>query len=235
MARLSVSRACISVLLLGFLNNAKSSTIISITGGTDQSSQAAGLSEGWSTLTPLQDVTILALLSNGDVVPASGTAFLTTSIGPGTTSAQAIAQADVFLCGSCQQNVTLFNDLDLAAGPYWLTFGAPASSVSFLNWLTQPVDSLSITNGPGIEYLGFQALQPSDALFPPGGALTFPAPLTNGIAYDFSVTTSPVPEPGSLGIATLAFAALFAVKLRKKTQPSHKLASGSTSAKRRIR
>jgi hypothetical protein len=235
MARLSVYRACMSMLLLGFLNNAKSSTIISITGGTDQSSQAAGLSQGWFTVTPLQDVTVSALLSNGDVLPAPGTAFLTTSIGPGTTTAQEIARADVFLCGNCQQNVTLFNDLDLAAGPYWLTFGAPASPVSFLNWLTQPVANLNITTGPGVEYFGFQALQPSDALFPPGGTLTFPTPLTNGIAYDFSVTTSPVPEPGTLGIVALAFAALFAVKLSKKTPPSHEVALCSTSAKRRIK
>lgn len=210
-----VGPICCGLLLAGCFTTASPNTIISVSGADSTASSAAGLSEGWSTSGALGDVTISALLSNGNGLPSTGIAYLTTALGPGTTTTQEIAQTDVTLCGSCVEDVVLFSGLNLAAGDYWITFGAPPPPASFLDWVTGPASQEVTTTAPGISYLGLEELEPSDAAFPPGGSFAFPDPLTNGIAYDFTVTATPVPEPATVWIFGLSFAGVIALKRRR--------------------
>ncbi len=213
---LNPRRACLAMLLLGCLPNAKPSTIISVGGVFQGYTGVGGLSEGWSIASPVQNVTVSALLASGGGNPSTGTAFLTTSIGPGTTVAQEIAQTNISVCAGCQQDVVLFSGLDLAAGTYWLTLGQPAPPASFLSWTAS--NPASITTGPGTSYLGYEALQPFYGPFPPSGTFLYPSPVANAFAYDFAVISVPLsppagtPEPAGVWICGLGLAVVFASK-----------------------
>jgi hypothetical protein len=205
-------RAVIITLAISGLNIAGASTIVSVSGPDSAGSDAAGLSEGWSTSVALQDVMISALLANGNGLASVGVAYLTTSIGPGTPAADEIAQSDVILCAGCMQDVVLFSGLNLAPGTYWLTFGAPAPPASFLNWVTGPPSEQVVSTSPETTYLGFEVLSPDSSSFAPDGTSFFGAPLTNGIAYDFSVTGTAVPEPEGPWLAAAAMIAILAIR-----------------------
>lgn len=178
---------------------ARSGVIISITGGDgQQSTGVAGVAEGFSTPVAIQGVTITAFLGNGNSAPSSGTAFLTPTIGPGTTLAQVIARSDVTVsCFFCAQTVTLFTGLDLAAGSYWISFTSPQPPASFLNW--EVANSATITTTDGAQYVGLAALSGFYDPFPAGNPILYfvPSNPNQNYALMFEVTGTSVPEPAS--------------------------------------
>ncbi len=209
----SACYACFGLLLTGCLADAKASTVIDVSGAVFGFAGADGLTEGWSTTTSVNDVAITALLANGNQLPSTGTAYLTTSIGPGTTVSEEVAQTDIDItCGLCQQEVALFTGLTLAPGTYWLTLGAPDQPVSYLLWAAS--NPATLTTGPGVTYRGFDALAHSS--FPPSGDFFYPSPVVNSYSYLFSVTGTSVPEPSSIGIFGLGLAILGWNRRRRK-------------------
>jgi hypothetical protein len=202
----------ILALILGILvysRFARADIIVAASGPGTGSTFVAGISLGFTTSTAFQDVAISELFSNGGFPSATGTAYLTTSIGPGTTIADEIAQAGISVgCEFCVQEVVLFSGLDLAAGTYWLTFGDDGAQD---NGLGLPLLSPAVAEtGAGVSFLAFDSLSGGTGPYPPGGSLI--ADLTsNGLLPAFSVTT--VPEPSMLGVMGAGIAILALVGL----------------------
>ena len=116
------------ILLLFAAYSARGATILSVNGPIDggfygiSSSQAAATS--WSESSAHTDVDISVFLGRG---PAEGTAYLMTKIGSQATQADEIARTD-FRFPSVTGPVTLFSDLTLGPGTYFLVLGSMASS-----------------------------------------------------------------------------------------------------------
>ena len=114
-------------LLLIALGHASSGgSIVSVSGPLDggyyalSNSQVAASS--WTSPRTYTGVTIAALLTSS--VGQQGMAYLMTQIGPGTTTASEIAR-DSFSFPSAVSPVTLFSNLTLLAGTYYLVLASP--------------------------------------------------------------------------------------------------------------
>jgi hypothetical protein len=123
---------------------------------------------------------------------ATGTAFLTTQIGPGTTSAHQVASAPFTIPGAPPPVTSaikqqLFSGLTLSPGTYYLTLAAPISS-SWPVWKGTLPGSTAVITAAGVtlgaQYQAGPALgTPTDPTYPP--ASTF-GPL--GFDLNFEVT-----------------------------------------------
>ena len=198
--------------------------IISATGPVSGYTGAAGISVGWTDFTALRDVTITAPLANGNTSgTAPGTAFLTTSIGPGTTLTDVVAKANIVIsCALCTEDVVLFSGLDLGPGSYWLTLSAPAPPTSFLNWAAS--DTISVTTSLTTTYSGFTYLTDIYGSFPPGSPLMFP-PVFPPLGYEFSVTSTP--EPSESAVICLGLTILVLCKVRPWRSSNSGMRAGS--------
>jgi hypothetical protein len=116
------------LLLIALGHVSSGGTIVSVSGPLDggyyplSNSQVAASS--WTSPRTYTGVTIAALLTSG--VGQQGTAYLTTQIGPGTTTASEIARDNVSFPSSVSP-VTLFSNLTLLAGTYYLVLSSPIS------------------------------------------------------------------------------------------------------------
>ncbi len=155
---------------------------------------------GWSQTSAYSGVSITAEIDPGATlsVGGSGTAYLMTQVGPGTTSAAQIATAP-FVCppGRPLSPVldTLFSGLNLGAGNYYLVLSSSAQ----LGWEMAP-DSITPVTAPGVALIAY----PSSGSYAGGGGGASYPPATNfslGTYYaaEFTVT-SDVPEPSTLAL-----------------------------------
>lgn len=118
-----------AMLVLGLTDVARAIPIVSISGPDNPFGNIPGVSIGsgrvtqWQSTLAFEDVTVTADLSSVPSVSATVTAFLTTSIGPGTTAADEVARATVSLPDyfASSHAVTLFSGLNLAPAHYYLT------------------------------------------------------------------------------------------------------------------
>ncbi len=123
---------------------------------------------------------------------SSGTAYLTTSIGPGTTPADQIA-AIAFTPNSTSYTLqTLFTGVTLPAGTIYLTLAASNTTSGMLLEADYPT---SVTTAPGVTF-NSDYLASTSAAYPPASSI-------GGLGGDFgSVITgtalAPTPEPSSL-------------------------------------
>ena len=176
------------------------------------------LSTSWSQSTSYTDVTISALVDSAIVGQTpTADAYLTTSIGPGTTSADEIARGqftvplDLPVCSpsnSCGAMVALFSDLSLGPGSYFLTLAPDARSNGIVGWF--PAIDPTVVAAAGVAQ-GPCVLASTEALYPPasafGPALGF---CGSNDVMNFSVTeiaATPVPEP--VAARLIGFGALF--------------------------
>lgn len=157
----------------------------------------------WTQHGTFSDVTIDALLVSIDATFRSGTAYLTSAIGPGTTSASEVVPPVDFTAPLRNGNepipiTVLFSGLTLTPGTYYLVLSAPFKNEtdgSHLLWQvpTNPVFTAASSARIGGAFGANSSLFHIDP-FPP--ASTF-GPLVPPM---FDVTGSPVPtpEPSSL-------------------------------------
>ena len=181
-----------------------------ISAGYTLESGVQALEGGWSMTNGYDDVTITAEV--GGQSGGSITAYLTTQIGSGTTSADEIASY-TFTPGSVDETVTFFSGLNLAAGTYFLTL--TGSSTNNQWWwgtvspqITTADDAMVFTDGhSGVN----------------NGPLASNAPAStfhsSGLGLIFAVTGDPVAtaEPSSMLLCCLALFAL-ALFARGKSQ-----------------
>lgn len=190
-------RSLIVPCLLASALGANAGTILSVTGPNDQnlgldSQQAVGISFSLSSV--WTGVSVSAMLVGG--TGPTGEAWLTSAVGPGTTSASQIAFT-TFSLPSPQASVDLFSGLTLAPGTYYLTlFNSAATG----GWVATA--SPIVTLGPGvIQDTSDYVSQPS-APYPPANTFNF----VSGPVYEiFSIDGAQVPESSSFVLVMGAF------------------------------
>jgi PEP-CTERM motif len=158
----------------------------------------------WTQRAGFSNVTIDASLASTDASFRSGTAYLMSAIGPGTTSASEVVAPVDFTApldsgGGPIPLTVLFSGLTLGPGSYYLVLFAPfrdQSGGSSLVW--QYPTNTAFAKAPSVT-IGFAfdaniTIAPSDP-FPPANAfLTTSEPIYN-VTGD---SLTPVPEPSSL-------------------------------------
>lgn len=186
-------------------------TIVSVTDSSTSTNRASFFLGGqysnvvatsWTQRASFSNVTIDALLGSLDASFQSGTAYLMTAIGPGTTSASEVAAPVVFTApldsgGGPIPLTVLFSGLSLAPGTYYLVLSAPfrnQTGGSPLHWAipTEPfiATAPSVTLGSAFE--ANTTLFPADP-FPPASRFVF----TEQPIYNVT-GVKVVPEPSSL-------------------------------------
>lgn len=174
--------------------SASATTLVSITGTpavfgvTDQQYGAAS----WSSPNAHTNVEVKALLSGNGISPIS--AFLTTQLGPGTTTAHQIAET-TFTPNGTNVLATIFSGLSLGSGNYYLVLSGLASSGA--GW-AEAADPQSIILGPGVTTMSFTSDVLNPAYAPAG---TF-APLLIA-PWQFEVAGDPVPEPSPIALTAV--------------------------------
>jgi hypothetical protein len=162
------------------------------------------VAESWIQSGTFGAVTITAFLEGAG---EGGTAYLTTALGPGATSASQVAVAG-FTFPDGVATVTLFSGLTLGPATYYLLLTGSTTG-SDDGWVDTTSPSFTVAPGvtsvPGIVF--------NDAVHLPGNY-----PPNNAYSADsddviFSVTGSSVPEPGTSVTMGAALAMLIASQL----------------------
>jgi hypothetical protein len=148
----------------------------------------------------------------------SGTAYLTTDLGPGTTSADEIADTSFSVTGTAFNPTleTLFDGLTLGPGTYYLVLvGSSGSGIGGVcGWEVDMVSS-PVTTGPGITIVDKHGYSPIVG-YPP--ANTFSTPYLYSLQY--SVTGDEVPEPSTAVLWSAGLAVfVFSVRRRSPANP----------------
>ena len=194
---------------------ASANTIVSVAGDINlYSSFQAGLPPepialevSWTQTNTYDNVSIFADL-NGFGSSGSGIAYLTTAVGPGTTSANQVATPDSFTFPNTPQDVELFSGLTLGPGSYYITMYGTGG------WgLAQDPSTTTVTLDPGAS-LG-QPYQSNELTFPTFiPAADYATPIACCLV--FAVDGTPVPEPNQLVPVALLGFALLGWRVRRK-------------------
>jgi hypothetical protein len=137
-----------------------------------------GYRVGWTQADTYDAVNVSAKLTSSGAANQTGRAFLTTQIGPGTSTNNEIASGS-FTFPLQLTNVTLFEGLYLPPGPYYLSIIGDSS-----NWGScwETVSATNLATGPDVVSLGgFGASGGLNAYFPATSAysdLAIPPKLT---------------------------------------------------------
>lgn len=186
---------------------ASATTIISVT-GPHGSTLALGatnqaLVASWSSPNSYSNVSISFQSNFG---PFTGTAYLMTQIGPGTTAAHQVAVASYSVTSASPTMTTVLSGLTLAAGSYYLVL--TASSATPGGWDTP------YTAGPAIIVTDTGVTRGAEFIVNDGNGSPnlsyFPAstfsPLNAAYDLEFEVTGTLVSEPSLLALVGLGLA-----------------------------
>lgn len=158
-------------LLLLISLRANAATIVSDTGAAF-TSYSLGPSDAWtvswSSTSGFRDVAVTARVTRFGNVGATGTAYLTTKIGAGTTASDEVAVAS-FAFPESGADVTLFSGLILPAGTYYLTLVAAQGGNSWLGG--DAVNPPPTVTGNGV-ILNGQSYASLIETYPPGSTFT---------------------------------------------------------------
>ena len=203
--------------------SARAATILSITGTTEdpKSTYSAGSdshpSVSWTQTSAFTNVSIT--LNLAPFGSNQGTAYLTTRIGPGTTIADQVALTN-FTFPTTASDVTVFTNLILGAGTYYLTLDSSTSNAGIWDGTKSP----TVIADPSVtQHTTLYAVQ-SGSYAP---ALTYTT--QNSVSLKYGVTGIAVPEPSSAWIV-ISMAILITVyrRTRLTTRSSERrLAVGS--------
>jgi hypothetical protein len=184
--------------LVVFVADLKADSIVISQTGPGTNSWTTGLQESnavsWISTVHYANVSISVPL----IGTATGTAYLTNAIGPGTTMANVLATTSFTENSSTLQWYTIFNHLNLSPGTYFLVLGSQSACCSGWGSTPQP----SITTAAGINYNGsyFASTPHNNTSFYPASVFSsFEA--NNSLPLQFSVTgiaASSIPEPSTL-------------------------------------
>lgn len=200
-------KACSLVLSMGVLAGsaafAHAQTIAGYSGGTQtiwaNNPEAVSWTQGF---TYTDESINVDLSSTNPPYDGSGTVYLTDSLGPGTTSANILAQTTVVGVGFGPSSLTVFSGLTLGPGTYYIVTEGDGSGGLGWDSTSSPTNLATAGNSSGAFYVAFGGVGPAtDFEANPAGFYGL-----------FSVTESAVsatPEPGSLvllGTGLLGFA-----------------------------
>ncbi|MGN6727082.1 MAG: hypothetical protein ACTHLZ_14270 [Tepidisphaeraceae bacterium] len=224
-----ISMKVVSGLTCGFclVAGARGATIAAVSGpmysalgvGSGNGQQAQAM--GFSTSKPLANVTITAPISD-TFMDAPITAYLTSTLGPGTTAGDVIAQSNVVVSVNTTNpnddqftTTTFFSNLSLPAGNYYLslieTDGYNNAGVGYI-WSPSQTVTLAPTSG----FLGTFGTSRQSGTFAPGFSYSNnrDASLFAGDSA-FTVTGDVVPEPSAAVLGGVFFFAGIARRKRR--------------------
>lgn len=176
-----------------------------------------GLTSSWqnvSIVMPLKDLT-----TSGPLSGVEGTFYLTNNIGPGTTIANQIAVDQVFGLTSTFAPVTLFSNLSIGPGSYYVVMVPTSASSGGGGWSSSPEGVASVPPvivGPGVTDLGGGG-STSLAIYAPASVLCcggFSTP--NNVYATITGNQISVPEPVSIAILATGVAGLALARRRKQ-------------------
>jgi hypothetical protein len=150
----------------------------------------------WNQIDTYSDVAITVSL-NGNDPSYTGTAYLMTKIGPGTTPADEVAQASYAAVGDfVLHDITLFTGLTLVPDTYYLVLSAPQSASSSIAWAGTAAATATFTRAPGVSGGAGLAIAQGPSPYPPAAVYNpfFEWDLTYAVTGDVQA----VPEPCSL-------------------------------------
>ena len=202
---------CLAALAAFCAVNVATAQVTVIQVGDDKSGASAiepgqTLAASWTQASAFDNVSVYATLS-GDT--STFTAYLTNSLGPGTTAANEIASASFNKPFGDHTEVNLFNSLSLPAGTYYLVLSGTTMTVGW-DYDTTP----SVTTAGGVTNNGADASFDTSPSYPPGRSFA-----TDGDAYLFRVTGTAVPEPAiaiNLFLGGAILAGFFALRARSR-------------------
>lgn len=167
----------------------------------------------WSSTLTYTGVSIATMLAGTPLGPVPGTAYLTTRIGPGTTTANEIARANV-LFPTPTGLVTLFSNLTLPPNTYYLVLGSSVPEGKQGLWLDAYTCDASftmcvpptVTVGAGVsrneDYLApggtIDAYTPASVFHQGGGIRGDPF-----LDYKVFVPGSSIPEPSAWSLLSI--------------------------------
>jgi hypothetical protein len=178
--------------------------------------------ESWTQSVTYTGVTITAnLWDRSALAAATGTAYLMTQVGPGTTSANEFggnAHFSINIGNLTTTPITLFSGLTLSPGTYFLVISQLQSS---LVWDAGTTFPNSVVLGTGVT----QAVNPfgaaaAEAPYAPASIFS----LTQGNSAIFSVTgdlAASVPEPANTFVVLAALGSLVMALPRNRRQRAH--------------
>jgi PEP-CTERM motif len=167
---------------------------------------------GWSQSSTFSDMSIAAKLDGGGGT-VTGTAYLTTRIGPGTTVADEVARYDYTVTSPQFQPElkTLFSGLTLGPDSYYLVI---SGSGTLAGWET--TGSIFPVTAPGVEVVHRRQTSFSPvAPYPP--ATNFGRETASDFrdTYFQYIVTS-IPEPGTMTLCLLGAGAALICRVRKR-------------------
>jgi len=193
---------------------ARATTIVSVTGPLSIGfvvGNSSSLAATWSQANTYSDVMIAARLHATFPDQASqGDAYLTTRIGPGTTSADEIARSHFMTIPGERPLIPLFSNLTLGPGNYFLTLGSTFNMSPVPVWdNTEPaivdvaVDT-GVNLGPRLATLGSIANS-----YPPSSSFVS---VSQYLIFTVTGTPTAIPEPASRVLLGLGLCGSFCVR-----------------------
>jgi hypothetical protein len=182
--------------------------VISVTGpygregiiGVGSNMPPAGVS--WTATSAFTDISIfLEMQSPPGLSNIIAMAYLTTSVGPGTTTADQVASAS-FSIPTTASLIPVLSGLTLGAGTYYLVVQGLTIDLSYqqpyhANWYTAAY-SETITTAPSISLNPSLFTQTMSGGYPP--ASQFSELFNGGVQFQYTVTGYAVPEPSTLSL-----------------------------------
>jgi hypothetical protein len=196
------------------ISRAFGTTIISqLNNGPTVTGDGTGISEvSWTETGSYSNVSIFANIFSGGS-SASGTAYLMNMIGSGASAAnEVVAPGSFSVTGNPGTNVmtTIFSDLSLAAGTYYLVLEANAGSVVAWNLAGVPlvVEDTGVTGGQSDAAVSPNAFAPASTFQGNGNNFIYEVTGTLG-------TGSTVPEPSTWALLLMGAAGIAMRPLRR--------------------
>ena len=149
---------------------------------------------GWSQTGTYVNVTITVEIAPGTGSGTSGTAYLTTQVGPGTTVAEQIATAPFSATGAefTPTLNTLFTGLTLGPGNYYLVLSASTS----LGWAISTGFGSPVTDSGVSLILNASTFTTPPAAYVPASIFDNPT----GDFREFTASGTAVPEPSPMAL-----------------------------------
>jgi hypothetical protein len=199
------------------------STIVSVTGVNAGGFLLSGIQvvgASWTQTNNYTDVAISAVL-NG-ITTDTVTAYLTTQIGPGTTTASEVARTTASLPGVFLQGVMLFQIPLLSSGTYYLTLSDAGNS--FDSWGDTATGLIAVDSGvtrnSDYAFTNFGGNPP--AAYAPATPFLIQSSAPGAPILEYQVTGTAVPEPGTASLFGMVAVGLVvwkrgALRLRRRT------------------